>query len=82
MSDLPPRLKAPIIILAPGLTPNEAEILRKIVSNAKDAHSFKDRLFLILDSDLTTVLYNKEMLRNLANQLDILEDDFRKTNRR
>ena len=77
---IPPRLKAPIIVLIPGATPDEVKIMQQFVIRAKDSNTFEDRLFIILDSDLAKTLLNKETLLALAKTMGELEDEYKRKN--
>lgn len=68
-------MKAPILIIIPQADSNEIAILQKLIIDVRDTSTFKDRLFVLLDSDISKLLSSPEQLINLATSINQLKYD-------
>ena len=71
-------MKKPVVVFIPDETKEEVDEIAKIISEFNTSDVLKDRLFIVMDSDISNLLSDVDQLLNLASQIKTMKANFRK----
>ena len=69
-------MKKPVIVFIPDESKEEVEEIAKIISEFNKSDVLKNRLFIVMDSDISNLLCNVDQLLNLASQIKTMKEEF------